>query len=44
MAKKSKIIVVMPAYNAEETLKKTINDLPKDLISEIILVDEKPCH
>jgi glycosyltransferase involved in cell wall biosynthesis len=40
MAKKSKIIVVMPAYNAEETLKKTINDLPKDLISEIILVDD----
>lgn len=35
-----KIIVVMPAYNAEKTLKKTFNDLPKDLIEEVILVDD----
>jgi len=40
MAKKTKIIVVMPAYNAEKTLKKTINDLPKNLVGEIILVDD----
>jgi len=35
-----KIIVVMPAFNAEETVKKTYDDLPKDLISEIVLVDD----
>ena len=38
--KKPKIIVVMPAYNAEKTVEKTYDDLPKDLISEIILVDD----
>ncbi len=37
---KPKIIVVMPAYNAEKTVKKTFDDLPKDLIKEIILVDD----
>jgi len=30
----------MPAYNAEKTVKKTVDDLPKDLISEVILVDD----
>src|SRR3989338_1531745 len=35
-----KIIVVMPAYNAEKTVKQTYNDLPKDLIKEVILVDD----
>lgn len=30
----------MPAYYAEKTVRKTYNDLPKDLISEIILVDD----
>lgn len=38
--KKPKIIVVMPAYNAEQTVKSTYDDLPKDLISEVILVDD----
>lgn len=35
-----KIIVVMPAYNAERTLEKTIADIPAGLASEIILVDD----
>ena len=35
-----KIIVVMPAYNAEKTVSKTYQDLPKDLIREVILVDD----
>lgn len=39
-AKTPKIIAVMPAYNAEKTVKQTYNDLPKDLISEVILVDD----
>lgn len=38
--KNPKIIVVMPAYNAEKTVKKTYDDLPKDLISDVILVDD----
>lgn len=37
---KPKIIVVMPAFNAEKTVQKTYNDLPKDLISEVILIDD----
>lgn len=37
---KPKIIAVMPAYNAEKTVTKTYKDLPKDLISEVILVDD----
>ncbi|MFA5858329.1 MAG: glycosyltransferase family 2 protein [Elusimicrobiota bacterium] len=35
-----KIVVVMPAYNAEKTLERTFNDIPKDIVSEIILVDD----
>jgi glycosyltransferase involved in cell wall biosynthesis len=38
--KEPKIIVVMPAYNAEKTVKKTYLDLPKDLIKEVILIDD----
>lgn len=38
--KKPKIIVIMPAYNAQKTVKKTYDDLPKDLISEVILTDD----
>ncbi|MBI3282769.1 glycosyltransferase family 2 protein [Candidatus Curtissbacteria bacterium] len=30
----------MPAYNAEKTVKKTYDDLPKDLVQEVILVDD----
>ncbi len=40
MAKKKKIIVVMPAYNAERTLAKTYNDIPKGFVDKIILVDD----
>jgi len=35
-----KIVVVMPAYNAEKTLARTYADIPKDIIDEIILVDD----
>lgn len=38
--KKAKIIVVLPAYNAAKTLKKTVAGLPARLIKEIILVDD----
>lgn len=39
--KKPKIVVVMPAYCAEKTLEKTYFDIPKDLIDEIIVVDDQ---
>lgn len=35
-----KVIVVMPAYNAEKTLEKTYRDIPKGLASEVIVVDD----
>ena len=35
-----KVLVVMPAYNAELTLEKTYKDVPKDIVNEIILVDD----
>lgn len=35
------IIIVMPAYNAELTLEKTYRDIPKELVSEIILCDDE---
>jgi len=38
--KSPKIVVVMPAFNAQKTVKKTYDDLPKDLIEEVILVDD----
>ena len=38
--KKPKIIVIMPAYNAAKTLEKTVKDIPKGLVSKIILVDD----
>ncbi|NMC51614.1 glycosyltransferase family 2 protein [Candidatus Kuenenbacteria bacterium] len=35
-----RVIAVLPAYNAEKTLKKTLDDIPKDWVDEIILVDD----
>jgi glycosyltransferase involved in cell wall biosynthesis len=41
MTKKGKkTIVVMPAYNAEKTLEKTLNDIPMDWVDDIILTDD----
>ncbi len=40
MYKDKKIIVVLPAYNAEKTLEQTVNDLP-EMVDKIILVDDK---
>lgn len=40
MYKGQKIIVVLPAYNAAETLERTVCDLP-DIVDEVILVDDK---
>ncbi len=35
-----KVIVVMPAYNAETTLERTLGDIPAGSVDEIILVDD----
>lgn len=35
-----KIIVVMPAYNAAETLARTVREIPRDIVDEILLVDD----
>jgi glycosyltransferase involved in cell wall biosynthesis len=40
MAKKQKVVVVMPAYNAAKTLKMTYADLPHDVVDLVILVDD----
>lgn len=35
-----KIVVVMPAYNAAQTLQKTYQEIPRDIVDEVILVDD----
>jgi SAM-dependent methyltransferase len=40
LKEKTKTIVVLPAYNAAKTLKITVSDIPKDIVDEIILVDD----
>ncbi|HET6515418.1 MAG TPA: glycosyltransferase family 2 protein [Thermodesulfovibrionales bacterium] len=35
-----KLIVVMPAYNAEKTLRQTYAELPHEYVDEVILVDD----
>ena len=35
-----RIVIVMPAYNAAQTLERTYADIPHDLIERIILVDD----
>jgi len=35
-----KVVVVMPAYNAEKTLEKTVAEVDRSIVDEIILVDD----
>jgi len=35
-----KIIVVLPAYNAELTLEQTYSEIPFDIVDEVVLVDD----
>lgn len=37
---KLKVIAVLPAYNAEQTLEKTLSDIPSGCVDEVILVDD----
>jgi glycosyltransferase involved in cell wall biosynthesis len=40
MVKGQKVVVVMPAYNAEKTLRQTFEEIPFDIVDEVILVDD----
>lgn len=35
-----KLVIVMPAYNAEETLENTYNEIPFDIVDDVVLVDD----
>ena len=35
-----KVMVIMPAYNADKTLIKTYNEIPKEVVDNIILTDD----
>ncbi len=40
MIQNKTIVVVMPAYNAEETLEMTLSEVPRDIVDFVILVDD----
>lgn len=40
MINNKKVVIVMPAYNAEKTLEKTYNEIYQNFVDEIILVDD----
>jgi len=40
MLKGQKIIVVLPAYNAAKTLEITFNEIPFEIVDEVVLVDD----
>jgi glycosyltransferase involved in cell wall biosynthesis len=35
-----KIIVVLPAYKAEKTLERTVAEIPRDIVDDVLLVDD----
>jgi glycosyltransferase involved in cell wall biosynthesis len=35
-----RVVVVMPAYKAEQTLRRTYDDIPHDVVDEVLLVDD----
>jgi len=40
MINNKKVVVVLPAYNAEKTLEITYNEIPFDIVDDVILVDD----
>ncbi len=38
---KPRVVIVMPAYYADRTIERTFAEIPKGVVSEIILVDDK---
>jgi len=41
MIENRKVVVVMPAYNAAKTLRRTIAEIPRDVVDALLLVDDK---
>ena len=35
-----KVTVIMPAFRAERTIKKTYDEIPHDIVDKVILVDD----
>lgn len=40
MLNNKKIVVVMPSFNAAKTLERTVAEIPRDIVDEILLVDD----
>jgi glycosyltransferase involved in cell wall biosynthesis len=40
MLHNKKIVVVLPAYNAARTLERTYNEIPFDIVDDVVLVDD----
>lgn len=40
MLNDKKILIVLPAYNAESTLEQTYQEIPLDIVDEVLLVDD----
>ena len=40
MIEGKRVVVVMPAYNAEHTIERTYQDIPTDVVDEVIVVDD----
>ena len=40
MIRNKKVVVVLPAYNAEKTLEMTYREIPLDIVDKVILVDD----
>ncbi len=43
MIKNKKIVVVLPAYQAEKTLETTYREIPFDIVDEVVIVDDNSC-
>ena len=41
MLGKKKVTVILPAYNAERTLEKTISEIDREVVDDLILTDDK---
>jgi len=40
MLNEKKIVIILPAYNAENTLEKTVSEIPQDIVDAVILTDD----
>jgi glycosyltransferase involved in cell wall biosynthesis len=43
MLNDKKVVVVLPAYNAAETIEKTYRELPFDVVDHVLMVDDRSC-